>query len=93
MGRDEDTFLSYIPIDRRQALAHGTILGDRATGAVLFADISGFTPLTSALYRELGPQRGAEELDHILNHIFDPLIGLAVLGLLIPAAVLNLKSS
>jgi class 3 adenylate cyclase len=75
MEQDIETFVGYVPMDRRQALAHGATLGDRASGAVLFADISGFTPLTSALYRELGPQRGAEELDHILNHIFDPLIG------------------
>jgi class 3 adenylate cyclase len=69
-----ETFLSYVPMDRRQALAHGTILGDRASGAVLFADISGFTPLTATLYKELGPQRGAEELDRILNQVFGLLI-------------------
>ena len=32
------------------------------TAPPLFADISGFTPLTEALAKELGPQRGAEEL-------------------------------
>ena len=31
-------------------------------GAALFADISGFTPLTEALANELGSQRGSEEL-------------------------------
>jgi hypothetical protein len=37
---------AYIPIDRRLALAKGLPLPERADGAVLFADISGFTPLT-----------------------------------------------
>ena len=75
MGRQLEPFVSYIPMDRRQALADGANLGHRATGAVLFADISGFTPLTAILYKELGPQRGAEELDRLLNHIYDALIG------------------
>ncbi len=75
MDQGVETFLSYIPIDRQQALAHGAILGDRASGTALFADISGFTPLTAVLYQELGPKRGAEDLDRILNRIFDPLIG------------------
>jgi len=64
----------YIPIDRRQALARGTTLPDRVQGAALFADISGFTPLTEALAREFGPQRGAEELTRLLNLMFDALI-------------------
>jgi len=64
----------YIPMDRRQALAKGQTLPDRTQGAALFADISGFTPLTEALVRELGPQRGAEELTRHLNLVFDALI-------------------
>jgi hypothetical protein len=56
------TFSAYIPMDRRQALANQVTLPDRANGAVLFADISGFTPLTTVLAQDLGPQRGAEEL-------------------------------
>ena len=75
MERKVEPFASYIPKDRRQALADGTILGNRATGAVLFTDISGFTPLTEILYQELGPQRGAEELDRLLNQVYDALIG------------------
>ena len=43
-------------------------------GAALFADISGFTPLTEALARELGPQRGAEELTAHLNRVFHAVI-------------------
>ena len=42
----------------------------RRAGAALFADISGFTPLTEALARELGPQRGAEELTRQLDLIY-----------------------
>ena len=44
----------YIPMDRRLALAEGQTLPDRTQGAALFADISGFTPLTEALARESG---------------------------------------
>ena len=65
----------YIPMDRRLALARGEPLPDRTHGAALFADISGFTPLTEALVRELGPQRGAEELTRHLNIVYDALIG------------------
>lgn len=65
---------AYIPMDRRQAMARRSGLADRATGAALFADISGFTPLTEALVQELGAQRGAEELTLILNAVYDSLI-------------------
>ena len=37
---------AYIPIDRLEMLAQGATLPDRTGGAALFADISGFTPLT-----------------------------------------------
>ena len=65
---------AYIPGDRRHALATGTTMPDRVRGAALFADISGFTPLTEALANELGPQRGAEELTANLNRVFHALI-------------------
>src|SRR5262245_55587284 len=64
----------YIPMDRRQALARATALPEQARGAALFADISGFTPLTEALAREFGPQRGAEELTRQLNGVYDAVI-------------------
>ena len=51
---------AYLARDRRRALAGGFELPDRVRGAALFADISGFTPLTEALVVELGPQLGAE---------------------------------
>lgn len=64
----------YIPMDRRQAMVYGRSLPDRTHGAALFADVSGFTPLTEALLRELGPRRGADELTWQLNRVFDALI-------------------
>ena len=64
----------YIPTDRRQALARGDSLPDWTNGAALFADISGFTPLTEALVRTLGPRLGAEELTRQLNRVYDALI-------------------
>lgn len=65
---------AYIPMDRQQALAGQMVLPERTTGAALFADISGFTPLTEALARDLGPQRGAEEITRHLNLVYDALI-------------------
>ena len=65
---------AYIARDRRRSLAVGAELPDRVSGAALFADISGFTPLTEALAGELGPQRGAEELTANLNRIFHAII-------------------
>ena len=65
---------AYIARDRRRALAAGVELPDRVRGAALFADISGFTPLTEALADELGPQRGAEELTARLNLVFHAVI-------------------
>lgn len=66
-----DDLITYLPMDRRFALASGSALADRTQGAALFVDISGFTPLTEALVRELGPQRGAEELTRYLNLVYD----------------------
>lgn len=65
---------SFIPGDRRLALAEGRDLPPRMRGAGLFADISGFTPLTEALTDAHGPQRGAEELDRVLNAIYTAVI-------------------
>ncbi|MGB7876367.1 MAG: tetratricopeptide repeat protein [Anaerolineales bacterium] len=69
-----ESLYAYIPTDRRFALAQSSELPDHTTGAALFADISGFTPLTEALVRALGPQRGAEELSHWLNRIYGAFI-------------------
>ncbi|MFN2134570.1 MAG: response regulator [Candidatus Promineifilaceae bacterium] len=70
----EETAVIYLPMDRRQALAAGRELPQRASGAVLFADVSGFTPLTSALEQALGRQRGAEEIVRQLNRVFTALV-------------------
>ena len=72
IGRDEPE--AYIARDRRRALAARTEMPDRVEGAALFADISGFTPLTEALATELGPQRGAEELTANLGRVFHAVI-------------------
>src|SRR5215510_3173367 len=69
-----ESLYAYIPTDRRYALARGEDLPDHTSGAALFADISGFTPLTEALMQVLGPQRGAEELTRWLNEIYDALV-------------------
>jgi class 3 adenylate cyclase/tetratricopeptide (TPR) repeat protein len=74
MTLDPQPLLVYIPMDRRQALAHHRPLPDRSQGAALFADISGFTPLTEALLQELGRLRGAEELTQQLNTVYTALI-------------------
>ncbi len=65
---------TYLPMDRRQALAAGNSLPDRGTASVLFADIAGFTPLTEALVTSLGPRRGAEELTRLLNTVYTALV-------------------
>lgn len=66
--------LSYITSDRQHALAQGVALPEHTQGAALFADIAGFTPLTEALAKEFGPQRGAEEISRYLNRIYNALI-------------------
>ena len=73
------TLAAYIPMDRRQAMARqklalGKALPNRTTGAALFADVSGFTPLAEALVEQLGPKRAAEELTRQLNRVYDALI-------------------
>ena len=65
---------TFIPMDRRVALVNGNQLPDRTNGAALFADISGFTPLTRTLLHELGPRRGAEEILRQINPVYDALI-------------------
>ena len=65
---------AFLPVDRRIALDEGKDLPDRVTGAALFADISGFTPLTATLRRELGARRGAEEVIRHVDAVFAALI-------------------
>lgn len=74
MPNPKATLDIFIPEDRRQALSRGETLPVRTYGAVLFADLSGFTKLTSGLSSLLGPMRGAEELTHQLEPIYTKLI-------------------
>jgi predicted ATPase/class 3 adenylate cyclase len=69
-----DSLYAFIPMDRRLAMARRESLPDRTHGAVLFADISGFTPLTAALAQELGVQRGAEEVLNQINPVYEALV-------------------
>lgn len=68
------TLTTYIPIDRRRALANNGTLPHHARGAVLFADISGFTALTEALAHRFGARRGADALARQLNRVYNALI-------------------
>ena len=70
-----ESFNVYIPTDRRIALSMGQSLPNRANGAVLFADVSGFTSLTEMLVQKFGRQRGAEVMTFHLNHVYDAIIG------------------
>jgi class 3 adenylate cyclase/tetratricopeptide (TPR) repeat protein len=63
----------FIPEDRRHALAQGITLPTRTHGAVMFADISGFTRLTGIYSNELGSQRGAEALTQLFDSIYTEL--------------------
>ncbi|MEM7115005.1 MAG: tetratricopeptide repeat protein [Chloroflexota bacterium] len=63
-----------MPIDQRHAFVRGESLPVQMVGAVLFADISGFTKLTDMLSYKLGQRRGQEELTRYLNHVYGDLI-------------------
>jgi class 3 adenylate cyclase/tetratricopeptide (TPR) repeat protein len=71
-----DSLAAFLPLDRRHALANHDTLPVVQSGSVLFADISGFTPLTAVLAQELGPHRGAELLTQQLDRVFTALIDL-----------------
>ena len=65
---------AYLPRDRLVSIASGYVLPGRADGSVLFADISGFTPLTEAYEAQLGSRKGGEELTRVLNDVYGDLI-------------------
>jgi len=74
-----DALAMYVPelVLRQFAFGRSRTLprAEPVRGALLFADISGFTQLTQRLQAsELGPARGAEELNKILSDYFDVLI-------------------
>lgn len=63
---------AFIPRDRVEAIVSQRPLSH--DGALLMADISGFTPLTEALTHGLQADHGAEELTRALESVFTPLI-------------------
>src|SRR5690242_8477325 len=65
---------SYIAQDRRAAIAAGRDLPSQTHGTALWADLSGFTPLTEALIQKFGPRHGADELGQYLNHFYNAMI-------------------
>jgi class 3 adenylate cyclase len=65
---------AYLPQDRLRALAKHETLPSHTNGSAIFADISGFTPLTEKLTQTLGPRRGVEELSRQLNDVYSALI-------------------
>ncbi len=65
---------SYVAMDRRQAMAHGRELPGRSEGAVLLADVSGFTAAAASRAQDLGAGRGAEELLRDLNRFYDGVV-------------------
>ncbi len=66
---------AFVPLDRRLALLRGEDLPAQADGAVLVADLRGFTAMGEKLARRLGPDRGAEELNRRISGCFTDLIG------------------
>ena len=79
MAADAEALASFLPqrLVRRLAEAPegaGRPHADRMTGALLLADISGFTAITERL-AERGPG-GAEELQGLLSGAFQPLLEL-----------------
>ena len=65
---------AFLPIDRRQALLAGQPLPTQMSGALLFADLSGYTALTEAFVRLFGPKRGVDKLTQVINQLFATLI-------------------
>lgn len=65
---------AYLPMDRRLALARGEELPEWSEGAVLVADLRGFTALGEELAHRLGAAQGAEELNRRVSACFADLI-------------------
>ncbi|MDJ0756458.1 MAG: adenylate/guanylate cyclase domain-containing protein [Ardenticatenaceae bacterium] len=65
---------AFIPQDFRQALANNQTLPVHTTGAVLIADISGFTTLTREFSHQLGRKEGAEAVLAQINPVYEVLI-------------------
>jgi adenylate cyclase len=68
-------FSPYLPTDRFRALLRNSDLPTSSEGAALVVDISGFTPMTTRLVVEYGPERASEELKRRLNPMFEAIAG------------------
>ena len=55
-------------------MSRGESLPDRTSGAILFADISGFTPMSERLNAR--GRAGAEEITQIVNRYFTAMVGI-----------------
>ncbi|MEZ4660198.1 MAG: hypothetical protein R2911_21790 [Caldilineaceae bacterium] len=69
-----DDSITYLAMTAALPLAGGHPLADRTQGYCALCGHPGFTPLTETLVRELGRQRGAEELTRYLNLVYDAVI-------------------
>ena len=65
---------AYLPLDRRRALSDGVNLDNKRVGVVLFADISGFSQLTTEFLQALGTRRVSEALTQELNRVYTTVI-------------------
>ncbi|HMA36179.1 MAG TPA: hypothetical protein VKY74_17115 [Chloroflexia bacterium] len=71
-----DALSSFIPMDRRQALAQGAALPPQTTGAARLTDLAGYTALTGAFVAARGPQAGGEAVFRALAPLFATQIDL-----------------
>lgn len=69
-----EALLPYLPMEVRRSLAYELPLEERANGAALFADMSGFTAMSAAFARGLGPSAGAELMARQLETYFAALV-------------------
>jgi adenylate cyclase len=68
-------FGPYLPTDRFRALLCNMELPSSSEGAALLVDVVGFTPMTTRLVAELGPERACDELKRRLNPMFEAIAG------------------
>ena len=68
------TLPAFLPADRRAALARHRTLPERSHGAVLYADISGFTALSRRLSEEFGLRRGVDVLSDVLEEVYEGVV-------------------
>ena len=71
-SRASEILASYLPVMVREALARSASVSERLRGAVLFADITGFTSLAERYAQRGAP--GVEALSRLLNQYFSQLI-------------------